>query len=204
MAQTTNGFRSLLSNPYIYSALQSVFGGHQARMNFVNNFIKPKPGMNILDVGCGPSDIFEYLPFSQYWGFDISESYIARAKAKYGSRGSFICKQLEPLDLISLPKFDIVLALGLIHHLDDTSAHRVLGLCYDALKAGGKLVTIDGCFHPNQNPIAKFLLRHDRGRNVRSESEYKFLVDKFFPNSIVTVRHQSWIPYTHCIMVCQK
>lgn len=202
MAQITNGLRSLLSNPYIYSAFQTLFGGHQARKNFVNEFIQPMPNINVLDVGCGPADIFEYLPSCQYWGFDISKSYIDRAKAKYGSKGNFICKELDFLDLESLPKFDLVLTLGLIHHLDDATAHAVLDLCYNALNDDGKLVTIDPCFHPEQNPIAKFLIRNDRGQNVRSESEYKFLVNQFFPNSVVTVRHQSWIPYTHCIMVC--
>ena len=60
------------------------------------------------------------FPMSDYWGYDISEAYIAQAKTRFGQRGQFNCKQLQFEDLAVLPKFDVVLALGLLHHLDDS------------------------------------------------------------------------------------
>jgi SAM-dependent methyltransferase len=204
MAQITHGIRAILSHPFIYSVFQSIMGAHQARKQFVENFVKSFPGMKVLDVGCGPADILAYMPEVDYYGFDIDNGYIDRAHKKFGSRGKFHCKQLHMTDFESLPLFDIVLAIGLLHHLDDDVAVDVMELAAKALKPGGRLLTIDPCFDPLQNSIARLLIRCDRGQNVRDKSGYEALASVFFESPRVEVRHTFWIPYTHCIMECQK
>lgn len=160
--------------------------------------------MKILDIGCGPAGILDYLPDAEYWGFDISEEYIIHAQKKFGNRGNFQCKQIQLSDLTHLPPFDVVLALGLLHHLDDVAATAIIQLASIALKANGRLITLDPCFDPSQNRIARFLVHNDRGQNVRDKDGYNALARKVFASIQVEVRHQSWIPYTHCIMTCQK
>jgi 2-polyprenyl-3-methyl-5-hydroxy-6-metoxy-1,4-benzoquinol methylase len=204
MTQKTHGIRALLSNPLVYSAFQSFMGAHKARQRFVANWVRPLAGMKILDVGCGPADILAFLPDVDYWGFDISESYIDQAKTRFGQRGQFKCKQLQFEDLVALPQFDVILALGLLHHLDDPVAMGVLRLGHQALKPGGRLLTIDPCLAPSQNAVARFLIRNDRGQNVRHKEEYQALVDAVFASPRVEVHHQTWIPYTHCFMECRK
>jgi 2-polyprenyl-3-methyl-5-hydroxy-6-metoxy-1,4-benzoquinol methylase len=204
MAQITHGVRAILSHPFIYSAFQSMMGAHQARKRFVTNYVKSFPGMKVLDVGCGPADILAYMPEVDYCGFDIDNDYINQAQKKFGSRGEFHCKQLQLKDLDSLPLFDVVLALGLLHHLDDAVAVDVMQLSAKALKPGGRLLTIDPCFDPLQNPIARLLIRADRGQNVRDKAGYEALASVCFESPRVEVRHTLWIPYTHCIMECQK
>ncbi|MDP3225939.1 MAG: class I SAM-dependent methyltransferase, partial [Rubrivivax sp.] len=112
MAQITDGVRAILSHPQIYTAFQLLMGSRKGRRNFVADFIKPFPGMGVLDIGCGPADILDFLPAVDYRGFDISESYIENAQKKFGARGTFFNKQLDDRDLVSLPKFDVALALG--------------------------------------------------------------------------------------------
>lgn len=204
MAQITNGVRAVLSHPRVYSSFQSLMGAHKFRTKFVTQFVRPFSGMAILDIGCGPADILAYLPNIEYWGFDISEQYIERAGNAFGTRGHFRCKQLQVDDLDELPKFDVVLAIGLLHHIDDQVALNVLQLAYQALKPGGRLLTVDPCLEPSQSFIARFLVRHDRGQNVRDKGEYEALALSVFKAPNVVVRHQAWIPYTHCIMECQK
>lgn len=204
MAQLTHGVRAILSHPFVYSAFQSLMGAHRSRQSFVTNYVKPISGMKILDVGCGPADILGYLPDVDYWGYDISEAYIAQARTWFGRRGRFNCKQLQLDDLAVLPKFDIVLALGLLHHLDDSVALTVLQLAHEALQPGGRLLTIDPCLDPLQNPVARFLVRNDRGQNVRNKEQYRALAKRVFSSPRVEVRHQAWIPYTHCFIECQK
>lgn len=204
MAQVTHGIRAILSSPVIYTSFQSLMGASRSRQNFVSNYLKPHSGMKILDVGCGPADILGYLPDVDYWGFDISEPYVAQAKNRFGKRGRFNCKQLQFDDLAMLPKFDVVLALGLLHHLDDSVAVGVLQLAHEALQPGGRLLTVDPCLDPSQNSVARFLVRNDRGQNVRNKEEYQALADKIFSSLRVEVRHQVWIPYTHCFMECHK
>ncbi|WP_309680851.1 class I SAM-dependent methyltransferase [Polaromonas sp.] len=204
MAQITRGVRAILSHPSIYSSFQSFMGAHKLRQDFVADFVKPFSGMKVLDVGCGPADILAHLPDVDYWGFDISENYIIQARKRFGVRGEFHCKQLEMTDLEELPAFDVVLALGLLHHLDDPVAIDFMQLAAKALKPGGRLLTIDPCLDCSQNPIARFLVRNDRGQNVRYKAGYEALARAVFESPHIAVRHRAWIPYTHCFMECQK
>jgi SAM-dependent methyltransferase len=139
-----------------------------------------------------------------YWGFDISEEYINYAAKKFGARGHFSSRQLGNDDLSNMPKFDLVLAIGLLHHMDDKAAIAFLQLAHEALKPGGRLVTLDACWVEGQHPIAKFLITHDRGQNVRTESGYMELVASVFSSIKITVRHKMWIPYTHCFIECTR
>lgn len=204
MTQITNGCRRVLSNPLVYSAFQSLMGAHQARIRIVSQNIRPYPGMKMLDIGCGPADILVYLPDIEYWGVDISEPYIEKAKKNYPNRGRFYCKELTDKDLDGFPRFDVVLAIGVLHHLDDSIAREVAGLACKALAPGGRLITIDPCLDKSQSTISEFLVRHDRGQNVRTKIKYEELVTGLFTKLDIKVRHQTWIPYTHCIMECTK
>lgn len=204
MAQITNGIRAILSHPLIYSSFQSLMGAHKFRTNFVSQYVRPLSQIAVLDIGCGPADILAYLPDINYYGFDISEAYIKQARHTFGSLGHFQCKQLHVDDLGGLPMFDVVLAIGLLHHLDDSIAFNVMQLAHTALKPGGRLLTVDPCLDPSQSAIARFLVRKDRGQNVRERSGYEALALGVFEAPKVDVRHQVWIPYTHCIMECEK
>ena len=64
-------------------------GGYQGAPLFTNEFFMPKTGYTALDIGCGRADILGYMQDINYWGFDISEPYIKRAKDYFGDRGQF-------------------------------------------------------------------------------------------------------------------
>lgn len=204
MAQITHGVRAILSQPFVYSTLQTMMGAHSSRKSFVKNYVRPFPGMKVLDIGCGPADILAYLPTVDYWGFDISGDYIRLARKRFGAVGQFHCRQFALEDLETLPLFDVVLASGLIHHLEDDEAINVMQLARRALKPGGRLLSIDPCLDPSQNLIARLLIRGDRGQNVRTRAGYEALARVVFESPRIEVRHRGWIPYTHCFMECQR
>ena len=204
MAQITSGVRAILSIPAIYSMFQGIMGANHTRADFVRYFVRANPGIQVLDIGCGPADILGYLPEVEYHGFDISQAYVNQAIQKWGHRAQFHCEELSAVALARLPFFDLVLALGVLHHLDDVSARGVLELTRSALKPGGRLVTIDPCLEPGQSAVARFLVSRDRGQNVRNRSAYGALAHAVFDAPRVEVRHQRWIPYTHCFMECTR
>ena len=72
----------LLSNPQVYNLSQFIFGATTFRRKFVEN-LKIKKSAKILDIGCGPSKILEYLDEPVYYGYDTNPHCIKYAKKKY-------------------------------------------------------------------------------------------------------------------------
>ena len=204
MAQITTGIRSILSNPLIYEVLQKIMGVDRLRKNIVKQYVTPHSVKSILDIGCGPAEILKFLPEVEYYGFDISTTYIDTAKNDFNDRGVFYARQFTADELDKLPKFDLVLMLGILHHLDDKEARGIITLSKSALKDGGRLLAIDPVFTPKQNPVARYLVSKDRGQNVRTEQEYVSLTDGLFSLTNVELFHETLIPYTRCLMECTR
>ena len=197
--------RSILGDARIYSCFADFLGG-DARSIYAREYIRATERSRILDIGCGPGDILEYLPAgADYTGFDSSADYIASAQARFGNRGKFFCANVGPELAGRIQAFDIVLANGALHHLDDAQAVGLFELAHAALKSGGRLVTLDGCYVEGQSWIERFLLSKDRGTFVRTEQEYRSLADRVFPTVVSNIRRDLMrIPYTHVIMECRK
>lgn len=204
MSQITSGLRAVLSHPAVYDIFQALMGADRIRRELVAEHIRPQVNMRLLDIGCGTARILDYLPALSYHGFDLSQDYINEAEARYGDRGVFRCSLVEGATLQGESPFDLVLAVGVLHHLDDESALQLIRLAKSVLKEGGRLVTIDPCFDHSQNPIARYLVSRDRGQNVRSGGKYRELAFNAFSQVEGVVKHRSWVPYTHWIMECTK
>jgi SAM-dependent methyltransferase len=202
--QITAGIRSILGHPSVYDFFQTLMGADRGRRELVKQHIRPVEGMRLLDIGCGTARILDYLPSLTYHGFDLSQEYIDEALARYPERGRFRCAMVEEATLQDEPSYDLVLAVGVLHHLDDDAVLKLLGLAKSALRDGGRLVTLDPCFDKDQNAIARFLVSKDRGQNVRSAEQYRELGCNEFEQVTGKVKHRSWIPYTHWIMECTK
>lgn len=203
MSQITRGIRAIFSHPVIYDSPQNIMRARQIGCDLVDNFAKPSPNCRIVDIGCGTAEILPFLPTSVgYWGFDISRSYIKAAKTRFGSRGRFHWGLLDKTALNKLPKFDVILAIGVLNHLDDDAAANLFALTREALGEYGRIIPIDPCLALGQNPIARYLIRHDRGQNVRNADGYRALASQTFQNVCGTLGYRRWIPYTHWIMEC--
>ena len=84
-----------------------------------------------------------------------SKSQIHRAGEKAFSKARFVCERVSQFSLAKAQKFDVVLAIGIVHHLDDAEAQQLFQIAYGALKQGGKLVTSDGVYFDGQSSIAR-------------------------------------------------
>jgi cyclopropane fatty-acyl-phospholipid synthase-like methyltransferase len=205
MTQRTSGWRLPLSFPGIYGFCQNLLGGPQPWRKLVETYIRPENGLHILDLGCGPAAILEYLPESvDYVGVDVSREYIDAARKKYGKRSTFHCMSIESLSNADLRGFDLVMGLGVLHHLGDKEAHNFFAAAAGALNMNGRCLTVEPCLVRGQHPIARLLIRMDRGQNVRASHEYAALAMSFFPNVIQHISHD-WlrVPYTHHMMECR-
>jgi SAM-dependent methyltransferase len=205
MPQINSGLRSLLSKPYIYDLFQKILGADKFRRQIVSEFILPNKKDRILDIGCGTARILDFLPESiGYYGFDINQDYINAAKSKFSNRGIFFCANLDESYLKTFGFFDTILAIGILHHLNNDDSKKLIELAKKNLKPGGKFISIDACLISNQNPLAKFIIMRDRGQNIRTPKGYQSLTNGIFSKVKTTLRHQPFIPYTHWIMECKK
>ena len=203
MSQKTKGIYSTLSNPLLYSFFQRIMSGTSFRRKVVQSLIRKK-NVNILDIGCGPAEILESLQEVNYFGYDFNPNYINYAKKKYTGRGNFFCKKFTEGELKKLPKFDHVLLFGILHHLNDKEVNDLLRLTKKVLKKGGNIITEDPILIDRQNIFSRFIIKMDRGSNVRNKKEYTNLIKKFFKKINSKIYHQTFVPYTWFVMNCKK
>ena len=196
--------RRILSLPAAYRLFGNLTGAHRGRIECVETYIRPKDSDRILDCGCGPADLLDYLPDVEYVGIDIDANYVAEARRRYGGRATFRVGPLGPETMTETAHYDLVLAMGVLHHLDDAQAEEFLNLARSGLKPGGRLVTLDPCYMAGQSRMARYIISRDRGNHIRSLEGWKQLVTPTFPSASYHVRHDLLrIPYTHLFMECE-
>jgi SAM-dependent methyltransferase len=195
------GLSDFLKSPTIYQKYQEAGGFFAARVFSIEQYLCLRRDQCVIDVGCGPGFIVNHLPNGvRYHGFDIDQTYIDYAKANFSTKGSFYCQVFDTERAAILGPADVVMMNGLIHHLDHDAALVTLRAAHRALRRGGTLFTLDGCFRAGQSPIARWLLQHDRGQFVRDKAGYRALLSSIFDNVTIHIREDlSRVPYTFAI-----
>jgi len=200
------GLKNILAIPQMYTLWQKSIGDYKLRKIYCREYIKAKEGDRILDIGCGPANMVEYLPKNiDYKGFDDSKFYIENAKKKFPQNNySFFCQRVNFAKDFG-QKFDIIMANAILHHIDDEEAQKLLSFASRNLKPGGRLITHDGCFIDNQSKFKKWVLENDRGKFVRTKEGYFKLFSKHFDKINTTIREDLYnLPYTVIVFECVK
>ncbi len=164
-----------------------------------------RSGETILDIGCGTGTFLEALPEGVvYTGFDVSGEYVAEARTRFGDRATFVHAAVGEKPELGEGCFDLVIAVGVLHHLDDPEAVSLFELAARSLKPDGRLVTIDPVYTEDQSRMARWIISRDRGRNVRTQDAYEALIPSGFGRvDPEVVSDLSRIPYTHLVMTCR-
>jgi SAM-dependent methyltransferase len=195
--------RRILGRPAVFHAFNVVIGAPRAREIVVRDHVRARPGQRVLDIGCGTGEIVPFLPDVEYDGFDESADYIRAACAHYPT-ARFSCARIDS-HAICPESFDLALAIGVLHHLNDVEALELLRVAYASLRPGGRLITLDGCYVDGQSLVSRWLLAGDRGRYVRARDAYLQLMRSVFPEITTVVRTDLLrVPYTHFIAECTR
>ncbi|NWF66371.1 MAG: class I SAM-dependent methyltransferase [Campylobacterales bacterium] len=189
MAHSDSGLQKILKNPVIFDTFQKLIGRTKSDMIFTNDYVKPFDGMRVLDIGCGTSAILKFLSEYDiiYDGYDANLSYINSSKERWKNRDKFnFHNQIVDEELLkkvgSKDSYDVVLAIGLMHHLSDEDILTLVDTAYCALKEGGSFITFDPCNLDDMNILETIVYKYDRGRNVKKVNEYIDLLSSKFSN----------------------
>ena len=129
----------------------------------------------MLDIGCGPGYILDYMPSVDYVGFDTEPRYIEYASSITRTAGVFSASILRWPTWRKFKPFDAIMLIGIIHHVDDAVAEDLFGLLAKCVAPNGRVVTLDPCFTPTQSRFARWVAQADRGGFVRDEKAYRRL-----------------------------
>tara|TARA_B100001121_G_scaffold307190_1_gene328151 strand:+ start:844 stop:1476 length:633 start_codon:yes stop_codon:yes gene_type:complete len=181
MNEEKNSFLyKLLRLPFVYKSYQALITKSNTYEVIYKNIFQSNEGSVVLDCGCGPAQYRKYIECKKYYGIDFNEKHIKKAiKANPGD--SFINGNVVNYDFSELPEFTDVLIFGLLHHLNDKNASRLIEKLSSQIKEGGKLVAIDPLYveenKSTYNKISNFIASKDQGNFVRNEFEYIELVN---------------------------
>jgi SAM-dependent methyltransferase len=204
MGERTSGLHRIVTVPAFYSAIQRLLGGERGRGEVATMLRTRLSGRSVVEIGCGPGTwVPELDGVRAYLGIDHNPDHISVASSRYAKPGvSFVCASLDDdssFDFVQ--EADAVLAVGILHHLDDDVARRTLRRAAERLPPGALYVGIEPVLHHGQNPVARLLKALDSGRNIRTEEGYRSLFDGPFDRIETSVRRDLMrVPYSHCFI----
>jgi SAM-dependent methyltransferase len=203
--QLDSGLQVWLKVPFLYNLFQDAIGGNALRRKFIQNHVRAKAGNKVIDIGCGPAQILPWLPEVDYVGFDVNPACIASAKRTH-AKGTFVVGDTKSLwEDSRFRNADIVIGLGILHHLGDNEAEHCIRFAHRALKQGGRFVCFEACWVSHQGFLSRYVMSKDRGQNIRTEQMYRQLAGNVFKNVDAWVDTQPLrIPYVMILLECQK
>ena len=167
-----------------------------------NNFLQK---LNLLDIGCGGGLISEPMARlgAKVTGIDASEKNIKIAKL-HANKSKLNIRYLtkSPEQLNEFEKFDIILNLEIIEHVEDVSLY--IDSCYKLLKKNGIMftATLNRTFTSYIKAIigAEYILRwlpigtHDWNKFVKPQELEELLLSKNFKN--INIKGLEYNPIT--------
>lgn len=185
MSEIRSGFRHLLARPGVYNLFATVVGAYEWRRLVIEKFVMTNIPVNgtVVDIGCGTGKILSFLPDSiEYLGFDRNADYIEEAMLRYPNRNAhFLCEEISNFFSDGKKKADVVLALGVLHHLDDNECLDLMRIAKLVLRPPGFFLALEPVFDAKQSKLARYFVSKDRGTSVRNQVGYENLARQVFP-----------------------
>ena|SRR5213594_996001 len=168
--------------PRLWLLFQNLFGGNADKKRLVRWLCRTVG--NVLEVGCSVgniADAFRMTSTVQYVGLDIDDAAVAVARLRFrnDSRFTFVCDELERYARQNGSRFDVVLFAGVLHHVDDSTAGRLLRTGGGLLRSDGYLVIVEPLPATVAAPwlVSFYVNSLEQGRFVRDEGALRHLVE---------------------------
>ena len=198
---------NVFDNAFLYNFFQQSVS-RNGTQELINSKILGSDALSrVIDFGCGVGHHSKLFQNGYYLGIDPSESCIRVAERMYASP-SIEFKLGDQTTLKSLPgeSFDLVFAIGVLHHIDDQVSTEFISETFRLLKPGGRLMTFDPVLHENQSKLSSWIVKQDRGRWVRTEFQQIKIIEKVFSGKIHSQVYKNLlrIQYDHILINTRK
>lgn len=140
----------------------------------LKKFLRGKDYSKILDFGCGIGTLASNFDKDKYLGIDIDKKAINIASKR---NPGYDFKVADGTNFKLEGKFDIVIVIGVLHHLDDKEVEEALKILKSLLSKRGNILVIEA-IPPilSFNIIGRVLRLLDNGHFVRQMKDYSKLI----------------------------
>lgn len=197
----------VFNNARLYELFQFWIGRRGLSEIVHHKIIKPQGVKKILDFGCGIGYHSTEFPNSEYLGIEPLQGCVDKANKMFkNSKNSFILGDHTTLKSIPDSSFDLIIAIGVLHHINDSIFDEFIRESHRILKSGGRLTTLDPVYHKNQSLISKWVVSRDRGNWVRNVDGYLGPIRKMYRQEPTHKIYTNLlkIPYDHISIECIK
>ena len=146
--------------------------------NILEERLNVKSNDLVLDFGCGTGKYCFLFNPEKYVGIDVDKKSIDIAKKKFG-KYNFIQIKNNQLEFQE-NYFDLILILGVCHHINDQDLAIYLKGLYKVLKKKGKIMIIEPILSKTSTRLNKWMQFVDRGEHFRYEDDLLILMSKNF------------------------
>jgi SAM-dependent methyltransferase len=153
--------------------------GQTARMESVLAALDPRPGESLLDYGCGPGRLSDFLPSTvgDYVGYDPAQGMIARAKREHPDDHVF--QTWEPTGV-----FDLTVFVGTFNLADRWSKQMTWATLRRRWDATGRALA--ACLYAGEDGRCLTYTQAEAEKFARAESYY-WRVERHLPNDLLLV-----------------
>jgi trans-aconitate methyltransferase len=190
----------ILENGVCYDLFQSAVGATKTRKFLIDAISIWESPKNVIDLGCGTGFCIPRLKYTNtYLGVDYSGRYLEKAmRVQTQISTSFMQADLgDPnwADGMLLSEPQVVLAMGLFHHLEDSKIVNLFMTLQEILPMKSSIVSIDPVITNSSTRIARWVAKNDRGKFLRTSNEIEEIVSKTkFTSNLKTFENQIRIP----------
>ena len=190
----------MLENGVCYDLFQSAVGATKTRSFLIDVISVWENPKNVIDLGCGTGFSIPRLANTEtYLGVDFSAKYLNKASSiPTQMDANFLKADLgDPLwaEGLHFSEPQVVMAMGLFHHLDNSQMQNLFGVLATLLPSGSSIVSIDPVVTNSSSRIARWVAHNDRGKFIRTPDELTEITSTLGFRSILRVfKNQIRIP----------
>lgn len=174
--------------PILWTIFEKIFGADKQKEHIYRSALKTDK--SLLDFGCSSGNTTGAFLDFDYTGIDIDDKAIYFAKRRwFGHKNiKFICADILK-NSVNGQTFDYILFAGTGHHISPDLFNKIVSKLVVMLKPSGQIWFYDILMPgPKSHILTRLLATIDRGKYIRSYSEYRKIFSRLNKISITESR----------------